>query len=202
MNDVDLVYDATGDPGVGLFLCDLAFDRGALYVSVSTTQGAWGGRAALMRPKQGPCFECLHSHLRDEESLEPEERRLTPPQDPTGEIRPEVCADATFTGAGMDVTHVALVGVRLAIAALCEGHEHSYPTLPWNVLMTRFRDSNGIPEPGSNQESFFTLIQAAGNVSDEGGVRSGKRSVEARRPRAPAQEQSGKEPVWGISYPT
>lgn len=145
LDGVDLIYDATGDHGVALYLCDLAFTLGVPYVNVSTSLGAWGGRVAVFRPEGGPCFECLLAHLRDQEAQQtvPVEERLAPPADPDGQRRPVGCADATFTGAGFDVAAVAMAGVRLAVSVLLEGEKQGYPPVDWNVAVMRFRDEHG-----------------------------------------------------------
>lgn len=144
LEQTDLVYDATGDHGVALFLCDLAFRLGVPYINVSTTTGAWGGRIAVFRPNGGPCFACFLAHLRDEETREVHvENRLSPPADPSGEIQPFGCADATFTGAGFDIAQIAMAGVRLAVSTLTETKERAYPSSDWNVATIRLRDEDG-----------------------------------------------------------
>lgn len=145
MDGVDLVYDATGDHGTGLFLCDLAFSFRVPYVAASTTLGAWGARVVLLTPHEGPCYACLLRYIEEEGARDamPEEESLIPPADPEGEIRPVGCADATFTGTGFDVAPAALAGVRLAVSALCDGLPGAYPPTEWNVAILHLRDREG-----------------------------------------------------------
>lgn len=115
LEGVHLVYDASAEIGVQHLLSDLARERSVPYVAVSTTFGARGGLVAAIRPGQTEgCWMCLQ-HALDDGTIE------SPPSDPGGRVQPVGCASPTFTGAGYDTMHVALAGVRVAVATLLEG---------------------------------------------------------------------------------
>ena len=137
LDGVDLVYDATAEPGLQHLFSDLAAERGVAYICASTTPGAWGGLIARICPKQTDgCWNCLQWHLMD--SSIP-----TPPNYPRGMVQPRGCADPTFIGAGFDVSQVALAGVRLAVATLCHGLNGGYPDFDWDVGVLELRDGDG-----------------------------------------------------------
>jgi hypothetical protein len=124
LGGVDLVYDSSAEIGVQHLLSDLAWERSIPYVAVSTTFGARGGLVAAIRPGQtAGCWLCLQ-HALDDGTIEP------PPSDPEGHVQPVGCASPTFTGAGYDTLHVALAGVRAAVAMLLEA-----PPPNWDVLV-------------------------------------------------------------------
>lgn len=137
LNGADLIYDATSEVGIQHFLSDLALRYGIPYVAVSATYGAWGG--SILRLRQGKtegCWSCFQHRLVDD-SID------SPPADPRGEIQPAGCADPTFTGAGYDLVHVALGGVRLAVGTLCGDSQNGYPDVDWDVAVISLRDEQG-----------------------------------------------------------
>lgn len=137
LDNVDLVYDATAELGLQHLFSDLAAERSVPYICASTTTGAWGGLIARIRAgKTEGCWNCLQWHLM--ESAIP-----TPPNDPSGLVQPKGCGDPTFTGAGYDVSEIALAGVRLAVATLCRGQSGGYPDFEWDVGVLALRDIDG-----------------------------------------------------------
>ncbi len=138
LDEVDLIYDATAEPGVWHALSDLARDAGIPYVHTWATAGAWGGVAARVLPDRPGCWVCLEHHYTD--------GTIAPPnEDPAGQIQPAGCADPTFTGSNFDLTTIAHFGVRLAIATLCSNVEGGYPDSPWDVGVVNLRDRHGQP---------------------------------------------------------
>lgn len=134
LEGVDLVYDATAEVGIQHLLSALAAERGIPYVCVSTTPGAWGGLVARVRPGRTPgCWVCLQ-HALEDESIPP------PPADPEGGTQPAGCASPTFTGAGFDVSEVALAGVRLAVSTISAGEAGAYPDVDWDVAVVSLRE--------------------------------------------------------------
>lgn len=148
----DLIFDATGDHAIGLYLNDLAAQHRIPYVAASTTLGAWGGRVVAVRPSEGPCFECIRCHMRDEEAagVPDSSSSLFPLEDPDGEIRPVGCADATYTGTVFDSAPISAAGVRAAVSLLCEGTDNGYPAIDWNVAILQLRDHAGRPTAGTS----------------------------------------------------
>jgi ThiF family protein len=134
---VNLLYDATAEPGIQLLLADLAAERGIPYLCVSTTPGAWGG--VIFRQLPGPdraCWSCFQYAMRD--GTVP-----TPLADPSGMLQPAGCAMPTFTGASFDIQTVSTMGVRMAVATLCSGYENAYPDLDWDVAVVNLRTPRG-----------------------------------------------------------
>lgn len=150
VNKSDLIFDATGDHAIGLYLNDLAAQQDIPYVAATTTLGAWGGRVIAVRPNHGPCFECVRAHMRDQVQTPPTDPAdsLFPPEDPDGEIRPVGCADATYTGTVFDSAPISAAGVRAAVSLLCEGADDGYPAIDWNVAVIHLRDEQGRPLAG------------------------------------------------------
>ncbi len=152
----DLIFDATGSHGVGLFLSDCAARLGIPFLNVTTTFGCWGGRVMALHPADGACFDCVYLHLDDRiKDGIPVEERLVPPEKPSGEIRPVGCGDATYTGTSFDAAAVVAVGVRAAISLLCVDTADAYPPIRWNVAIIWNRDPDGGTIAGRTFE--FTL---------------------------------------------
>lgn len=143
VSDADLIYDATAEVGVNYFLSELAKHTGVPYVVVSGTEGGWGGRVARFRPDPDTaCWNCLMHQIEDERA--DGVAALSPPADPdpaTGRVWPAGCTDPTFSGTGFDIMQVAMAGVRIAAATLCEGVAEGYPTADWDVAVFHFRDA-------------------------------------------------------------
>lgn len=138
ISGADLVYDATGELGVQHFLTDCAWRRGVAYVGVSGTLGGWGGKVFRIRRRTGVgCWHCYR--LACEEGCIPEPASAP---DSQGTVQPAGCADPTFTGAGFDMLQVAMMGVRMAAATLCEGVLNAYPSFAWDVVHISLRAPN------------------------------------------------------------
>ena len=141
LNETDLIYDATAEPGVHYLLSDIARERGVPFICISTTPGAWGGRTVRILPgAENACWVCLQHHI--ESGSIP-----SPPSAPGGEFQPVGCADPTFTGSYFDAAELVLSGVRLAASTLCKGQEKMYPNVPWDVAVLSLRDASSIPQP-------------------------------------------------------
>jgi hypothetical protein len=139
LDDVDLVYDSSAEPGVNNFASALAKERGVPYVVAAATEGGWGGYVARVRPNLGEaCWWCILEHFQDEPSLLP----LRDPDPATRSVWPAGCTDPTFTGTGFDVGSMAYAGVRLAVATLTEDEAGSYPPAQWNYARYSFRDAS------------------------------------------------------------
>jgi len=137
LEDADLVYDASAEPGLQYLLADLAAERYIPYLAISTTHGAWGGIIARIRPDQTEgCWKCFLQNLKDGSFP-------LPLSDPDGEVQPVGCADPTFTGAAFDSGIIAFGGVRLAVSTLTEKDENGYPIFDWDIAIINLRDNNG-----------------------------------------------------------
>lgn len=132
-----IIFDATAEIGVQHYLSDIAAAIGIPYVSVVGTYGGWGGEVLCITPgRTEGCWMCYRFAVED---------GTIPvcPADPDGRIQPRGCGDVTFTAAGFDMTQVALMGVRTAVATLCGEAEGGYPAAPWDVLTLTLRDESG-----------------------------------------------------------
>jgi len=136
VQQADLIYDATAEPGVNYFLSELAKSLSIPYVVVSATEGGWGGMVARFWPAPDrACWTCLMHHIQDHTVP-------LPPADPepaTQSVWPAGCTDPTFSGTGFDVAAVGLAGVRLAAATLCAGEPGAYPPAKWDYAVYAFR---------------------------------------------------------------
>lgn len=128
LDGVDLVYDATAEQGINLFVNDLAIARNIPYVSVSSRTGGWGGNVVRVRPgSERGCYLCYLHALHDGQIEQP-------PHDPLGDgLQPVGCGDVTFRAAGFDVEEIALAGVRMSVSTLCEGLPGGYPPIVHDV---------------------------------------------------------------------
>ncbi len=141
----DLVYDSTAEMGVQNFLTDYAWIRKIPYIGLSGTLGGWGGKVFCLRPWDGNgCWYCYRFACEDGSITEP-------PSAPNeqGTIQPTGCADPTFTGAGFDMLHVAIMGVRMAVSTLCRDTSNAYPAADWDVVHIRLRNEDGSLIPPS-----------------------------------------------------
>ena len=135
--EASAIYDATAELGVHHFLSDLASQLNIPYISVYGTHGGWGGVVASIVPdRTGGCWMCLQHALNDGTIK-------LPPSDPHGEIQAAGCGDVTFTGAGFDMTLIALAGVRMAVSVLCNDEDNAYPGADWDVMTISLRDNHG-----------------------------------------------------------
>ncbi len=136
LDGATLLYDATAELGISYLLADWARHAGIPYVVVSSVQGAWGGQVARLLPGGATgCWYCLRRAQTDGSIP-------APPHDPAGWFQPTGCADPTFTGAGFDLSSVAMVGVRMAVATML-GSPGTYPASPDDVLVISWRDQHG-----------------------------------------------------------
>jgi len=142
LSGVDLIFDATAELGIHRLLSELAWERGIAYVEAATRNGAWGGTVARVIPEAGRgCHVCLE-YVMAERVDDP---ALAVSVKPGGLQQPTGCADPTFTGTGFDVASIALAGVRLAVATLCQGWDGAYPDQAWDGGVVNFRDQSGAP---------------------------------------------------------
>ena len=135
LDGIDLVYDATAEPGIQYLLASIAAEHQLPYVAVSATAGGWGGLILRIHPEltQG-CWICHRFHL--EGGSIPR-----PPADPTGYVQPPGCAESTFVGSGLDLEQVALQGVRSTVAALVGPDPETW----WDIAVGTFRSESGAP---------------------------------------------------------
>lgn len=132
-----LIFDSTAEFGVQHYLSDMAVSLCVPYVAVTGTYGGWGGEVVSIRPGQTEgCWMCYRCSIGDGSIP-------VSPSDPNGRIQPRGCGDVTFTAAGFDMSLIALMGVRTAVAALCGDTVSGYPAAPWDVLTIMLRDENG-----------------------------------------------------------
>lgn len=132
-----LIYDTSAEFGVQYMLSEYARERRIPYVCVMGTQGGWGGWVIRIRPDQtAGCWSCFQA-MRMYDDL-PE-----PPAAPMPDIQPVGCSNPTFTGAGFDLTHVALQGVRVAVSTLCADAGNGYPAINWDVASISLRSKEG-----------------------------------------------------------
>jgi len=119
--DIDLIYDATAEGGIHYLLSEIAMEKKLPYIAVSATPGAWGGRVVRILPDvtQG-CWVCLKKAI-DDGSIP------SPPGDDVGTIQGAGCADPTFTGSNFELGHIPLLGVRLAVSAVCATSPDGFP---------------------------------------------------------------------------
>lgn len=142
LNGSSLVYDATAEWGLQRFLADTARDRGMPYVSVQGTPGGWGGLVVRIIPGETEgCWLCLQ-HWRNE-PIDAGGIAPPPSDDVVGDVHPQGCANATYTGANVDLSEVALQGVRTAIGILARGVKGGYPPASWDIAVLALRDATG-----------------------------------------------------------
>ena len=132
-----ILFDATAEMGVQHYLSDVAARMEVPYVAVVGTHGGWGGEVVCITPglTEG-CWMCYRCAVEDGSIP-------VSPSDPKGKVQPRGCGDVTFTAAGFDMTQVALMAVRTAVAGLCRGAIGGYPAAPWDVLTLQLRDESG-----------------------------------------------------------
>jgi hypothetical protein len=131
---VDLIFDATAERGVQLFLSSKASDLGIPYVMAESRPGGWGGLIAKILPGgDNGCYYCLLHALKDE-SIEP------PPAKEEDFIQPQGCISPTFTAASFDTSTISMAAVRLAISTLIANQSGGYPSIEHNVGVLSLRD--------------------------------------------------------------
>lgn len=131
---VDLIFDATAERGVQLFLSSKACDLGIPYVMAESRPGGWGGLIAKILPGgDNGCYYCLLHALTDE-SIKP------PPAKEEDFIQPQGCISPTFTAASFDTSSISMAAVRLAISTLIANQSGGYPSIEHNVGILSLRD--------------------------------------------------------------
>lgn len=132
-----LIYDASAEFGVQYMLSEYARERRIPDVCVMGTQGGWGGWVIRIRPDHTKgCWSCFQA-MRTFDNL-PEPAAAAMP-----DIQPVGCSNPTFTGAGFDLTHIALQGVRVAVSTLCAEASGGYPALDWDIAVVSLRSTDG-----------------------------------------------------------
>ena len=138
LDNVDLVIDATAEPGVHHMLGDFSWECGIPFLIAHTTPGATGGLVARFDPQRpSGRWCCLQRALYVDKTI-PE-----PPFNESGNVQPLGCSDPTFTGAGFDVVEVTLETIRMAIGTLSVGTDGGYPASPWDVSILSLKDNSG-----------------------------------------------------------
>lgn len=133
--DVDLVIDASAEDNVSRALAHLTHPAGIPQIYVWSIEG-FSGVVARVRPGRTGCYLCLERAL--------SEGRIAPPTAPERErrVQPRGCSDPTFVAPNIDLGPLSLEASRLAISQLCAG-TNGYPSVDYDVLVFRIRDSNG-----------------------------------------------------------
>ena len=139
LDGADLIFDATAERGVQLYLSSMARSLGMPYVMAESRPGGWGGVVARIRPdKASGCYYCLLHGLTDGSIL-------PPPSKEEDFIQPQGCISPTFTAASFDTSAISLAAVRLAVSTLLEGQEGVYPAIGHDVGVLSLRDpSSGL----------------------------------------------------------
>ena len=103
-------------------------------IVAEATHGAWGGAVYVYPPGATTCWNCVELSVRDGiESL--------PQSDDSGVIQPPGCAEPTFTGAGFDLSEIALQAVRAVVAQLLTASEAT------TIYKVELRDTAGVRIP-------------------------------------------------------
>jgi hypothetical protein len=133
LEKVDMIFDATAERGISYLLSERARRVGVPYIHISGTQGNWGGVVLALRAESSaPCWVCVARHWTDGTLPRPS-------SGPESPVQPGGCASPTFTGAYMDSSEVALMGVRLATSLLASG----YPPYDWDYGVVNLRNPDG-----------------------------------------------------------
>jgi molybdopterin/thiamine biosynthesis adenylyltransferase len=127
--EASLVIDATAEIAVHEVLADMARSYATPLVIGEAVAGAWGGSIAYVPPASDACWNCLEYFLQDN-------AHVLPPSDPLL-VQPPGCAEPTFTGAGFDLSEIALHVSRVAVGNLLT------PTESVTLDTVALRDSNG-----------------------------------------------------------
>lgn len=131
---VDLVFDATAERGVQLFLSSKAQELCIPYVMAESRAGGWGGLVARIRPGvSGGCYYCLLHGLKDG-SIK------APPAKEEDFIQPQGCISPTFTAASFDTSTISMAAVRLAVSTLIGEQQGAYPSIDHDIGVVSLRD--------------------------------------------------------------
>lgn len=136
LENADLIFDATAERGVQLYLSSMASVMGIPYVMAESRPGGWGGVVARIWPTEGSgCYYCLLRAL--QECTIP-----SPPIKDEDFIQPQGCISPTFTAAGFDTSTISLAAVRLAISTLLGNKPGNYPSIEHDVGVLSLRDTS------------------------------------------------------------
>lgn len=137
-----VIVDCSAEEGVQRYLAAVCRAQGKTLLIASTTQGARGGIVVRFRPDPGGfCFHCWELYQEDPQFP-------SPPEDASGRIQPEGCADPTFTGAGFDAMEISLMATRMVVGELGRAEIGAYPDSWWNFALLSLRAAGGqIIEP-------------------------------------------------------
>ncbi|TAN20934.1 MAG: hypothetical protein EPN33_14210 [Acidobacteria bacterium] len=138
LDGIDLVFDATADPGLHMLVSAMARARSLPYICAYSTHGGWGGRLVRIRPNATlGCWWCFLKN--EDDGLLP----TLPEAPPMTLIQPQGCNLPTFTAAAFDVQEVSLAGIRLAVSTLLENCPGGYPATNWDVGTLTLRTPKG-----------------------------------------------------------
>jgi molybdopterin/thiamine biosynthesis adenylyltransferase len=136
LEDTDLIVSATAETGVNDAIAEIAREHHVPFTAVWATAGVWGGVAVRVLPDADGCWQCVR-HAIAEHGI-PEANA-----DPNGNLQPHGCADPTFTGTGFDLSAVANIGTRLAVATLAPNYGH----VEWDIAIIELRDQGTVTGP-------------------------------------------------------
>lgn len=161
IEDVDIIIDATAEHGVHHFLSSYASEIKIPYVWVVGRPGGWGGIVGRVMPeKTEGCWLC-YTHSREDK------KTVEPPSSPEKSHQPTGCADPAFSGAGFDMTTIALTGVRMVVGTLCSEVDEGYPNLDSDVISIALRDKNGNAIPPKYSEFSISIHHKCSSCSDK-----------------------------------
>ena len=136
----DLIINATANPNAGSYISAIAADARTPVVHVWVSAGAWGGRILIQDPENSACSDCLGA-WQDPDADPPSEPIPAISEEPQPEaILERGCADATFTGPGLELTSAAAAAARIAVQELLQGN--GYPPLAFDLATLTFRESD------------------------------------------------------------
>lgn len=142
LDGVDLVFDATAERGVQLYLSSMARAMGKPYVMAESRPGGWGGITARILPgSDSGCYYCFLHSLTDG-SIQP------PPSKDENFIQPQGCISPTFTAASFDTSTISMAAVRLAVSTMIGTQTGDYPSMAHDVGVLSLRD------PATGQATF------------------------------------------------
>lgn len=137
LHQTSLVFDASAEEGVSHLMSRIAAEKQIPYVAIEGRRGAWGGLVMRVIPaRKKACWMCFQHWIFDGTVQ-------APPQDESGGIQERGCGDLTFTGTSFDLQNLALAGVRLAAATIC--NETGYMDMSWNVAVLELVDDKREP---------------------------------------------------------
>jgi hypothetical protein len=135
LTGVDLVYDATGEPGLqypsfhggsGAGSCRISASQGRTALGAGSSRASITERAAAAGGAFKPRSTIRFRHLGGS----------------SGGIQPAGCSSVTYTGANFDMMEVALQGVRLATVTLLARRGVATTTIGMSRVVN-LRDADG-----------------------------------------------------------